>query len=185
MKEEIESLKENDVYELTDLPNGKHAFRCIWVYENGKEKKCNAQLVAKGFTQKFGPDYDEVSSPIAKHVTIRAFLTWAVHTKAKVFQFEVKTVFLHGRLNDEELYMRQPEGFEDEDKVCNLKKSIYGFKQAAKCWNEELENTLKSYGFTQSKADSFLFTKGKSEKTMHLILYVDDILISSKDEDDK
>ena len=77
--------------------------------------------------------------------------------------------------------MRQPEGFEDEekiDKICKLKKSIYGLKQAAKCWNEEIENTRKSYGFTQSKADFCLFTKGKSQKTMHLILHVDDNFIS-------
>ena len=75
-------------------------------------------------------------SPVVKHATIRAFLTWAAHNKTKVFQVDVKTTFLHGRLNDEELYMCQPEGFEDEekiDKVCKLKKSIYGLKQAAKC----------------------------------------------------
>ena len=77
-------------------------------------------------------DYDEVYSPIVKCATITAFLTWAAHNKAKVFQVDGKTAFLQGRLNDEELYMCQPEDFKDEekiDKVCKLKKSIHGLKQ--------------------------------------------------------
>lgn len=192
MAEEIESLKENDVYELVDLPKDKHAIGCKWIYktkydENGEEIKCKARLVAKGFTQKHGTDYDETFSPVVKHTTIRAFLAKAAYHKTKVFQVDIKTAFLHGKLNNEELYMHQPEGFYDEenkDKVYKLKKAIYGLKQAAKCWNEEIENTLKSYGFIQSEADPCMFIKEKSKKTVYLILYVDDMLITSEDENE-
>ena len=86
MKEEIEFLQENDVYELTVLPKGKHEICCKRIYkkkydENEKEIKCKARLIAKGFTQKFGTDYDEVFSPVVKHATIITFLTSAAYNK--------------------------------------------------------------------------------------------------------
>lgn len=148
--------------------------------EKGRETRCKARLVAKGFDQRFGTDFDETFAPVVKHTTIRAFLAAAAYKNMKVHHVEIKTAFLHGKLK-EEIYMKQPEGFEEKNgKVCKLQKSLYGLKQAAKSWNEEIAETLVKQDFIQSKTDSCLFTKKNEENPVYIILYVDDMLICSK-----
>lgn len=81
-------------------------------------------------------DYDETFYPVVNHISIKAFLTWTAYCKAKVFQVDVKTAFLYGKLYNGELYMLQLDGFqieENKDKVYKFKKALYGSKQAAKC----------------------------------------------------
>ncbi|GFS75255.1 retrovirus-related Pol polyprotein from transposon TNT 1-94 [Nephila pilipes] len=123
-----------------------------------------ARLEAKGYNQKFGTDYDETVAPVVKHI-------------------DMKTEFLHGNLH-EDIYMKQPEGYVklgEEQKVCKLKKSIYGLKQAAKAWNQKIAEVLQINNFKQSIEDNCLFTKEEKGKIILVILYVDDQLVASCD----
>ena len=143
MEEEMYSLYKNDTWELTVLPKGKKAIGCKWVYakKQGSLKKdtvrYKARLVAKGYAQREGIDYNEVFSPVVKHSSIRILLALVAQYELDLDQLDVKTVFLHGDL-DEEIYMSQPTGFKTagkENMVYKLKKSMYGLKQSPRQWS--------------------------------------------------
>lgn len=185
MNEEMESLYENHTWELTALPADRKTIGSKWVYkrkinpENGTAR-FKARLVAQGFAQKYGTDYDEVFAPVVKSVTFRLLLAIAGKRNLSIHHYDAKTAFLNGELK-EIIYIKQPEGYEQPDKkqmVCKLRKSIYGLKQAAKVWNEKLHSILSQYSFGQSKIDPCLYIKQHNEETIYLIIYVDDILIA-------
>ncbi|KAE8721388.1 hypothetical protein F3Y22_tig00016106pilonHSYRG00031 [Hibiscus syriacus] len=167
MVEEMESLNHNRIWELVRLPEGKKPIGCKWVYKKkptvtGKKgEKFKACFVAKGFSQQKRLDYDEMFSPVVRHTSIRAVLSLVASWDLHLEQMDVKTAFLHGDL-EEQIYMQQPEGFAqpgNEHLVCRLKKSLYGLKQSPRqCLDD---------GF-------FIF----------LLLYVDDMLIATKNMDD-
>ena len=116
-----------------------------------------ARLVAQGFSQKYGDDYDETFCPVVRLESLCVLIALAVHHGLKLHQVDVTTVFLNGEL-EEEVYMRQPEGFitdGEEHLVCKLKKSIYGLKQSPHCWNTTLDSHLNYMGFVQSVSDIF------------------------------
>lgn len=136
MDSEIASLHKNQTWKLVDLPSKAHAIGCKWIFTvkedstapNGLKHK--ARLVAKG--QKKGVDYNEVFSPVVRHTSIRLLLSIVCHENMELEQMDVKTAFLHGDL-EETIYMKQPPNYEakgQEEKVCLLKKSLYGLKQA-------------------------------------------------------
>jgi hypothetical protein len=136
MKEEMDSLENNQTWDLVQLPAGKRALQNKWVYnlkeEDGGEKRYKARLVVKGFAQKKGIDFDEIFSPVVKMTSIRTILSLVVVEDLHLEQLDVKTTFLHGDL-EEEIYMQQPHGYEvkgKENLVCRLKKRLYGLKQA-------------------------------------------------------
>ena len=135
MKEEMESSQKNETYELVEPPKGKKVLKNRWVFKNKKDGekivKRKARLVVKGSNQKKGIDFDEIFSPVVKMTSIRTVLGLAASLDLELEQLDVKTTFLHGDLH-EEIYMEQPEGFEEKGKekfVCKLKKSLYGLKQ--------------------------------------------------------
>ncbi|UYV67624.1 hypothetical protein LAZ67_5001398 [Cordylochernes scorpioides] len=188
MNEELNSLEKNNVWELTPLPKDKKIIGCKWTYiqklnSKGEIERYKARLVAKGFNQKFGRDYEETFAPIVKHSTIRAFLAASVYKGMQVIHLDVKTAFLHGDL-DKELYMELPEGLHTKqtNKVCKLKKAIYGLKQAGRSWNTKIASTLIKNNFKQSIVDPCLFTKNEENHSIYLILYVDDMLLASDSE---
>ncbi|KFK25001.1 hypothetical protein AALP_AA8G053500, partial [Arabis alpina] len=131
-----------------------------------------------------GKDYGETFAPVAKMGTVRLVLEvaagcgWDVH-QMDVHQMDVHNAFLHGDLH-EEVYMKLPPGFNstDQSKVCRLKKSLYGLKQASRCWFEKLATALTDYGFQQSKSDYSLFTYAKEGSHLHVLVYVDDLIIT-------
>lgn len=136
MSKEIAALEESGTWTLEDLPLGKRAIGSKWVYKikylsNGKIERYKARLVALGNKQIEGEDYGETFSPVAKMGTVRMFLKVAAGNDWPVYQMDAHNAFLHGDL-EEEVYMRPPPGFysKDETKVCRLRKSIYGSKQA-------------------------------------------------------
>ena len=162
MNDEISSLERNGTWKLIskeEIPKDRRLIKCKWVYKikqgpDGDLDKFKARLCAKGFTQIEGVDYDEVFSPVLRHGTIRLLLSLAAINDWDVKQMDVITAFLNPKL-DEDIYMEQPLGFEQYDRnnnklVCHLKKSIYGLKQAAINWNNEISNWLKNEGFMQS-----------------------------------
>ncbi|UYV74741.1 hypothetical protein LAZ67_12000762 [Cordylochernes scorpioides] len=148
MNEEMNSLTENDVFEYTTLPPGQKPIDCKWVLKTklnskGEITRYKARLVAKGFAQKKGIDYEETFSPVARHDTIRTLLAIAANEDLKLVQFDIKTAFLYGDLQDR-IYIKRPEGFNNgTDLAWKLKKSLYGLKQSPRCWNQKIVNFIK------------------------------------------
>lgn len=138
MEEEMKSLMKNKTWKLCKLPEDRTAIGCKWVYKAKEDTKgkvrFKARLVAQGFTQRYGLDYDQIFAPVARQATFRTLLAIASKEKYVVKHLDFKTAFLNGKIK-EEIYMKQPPGFiknEEEQLVCLLQKSIYGLKQAAK-----------------------------------------------------
>jgi hypothetical protein len=186
MEKELDSIRQHETWSLVDLPKGRTAIGSKWVFKiktdtEGKNLY-KARLVAQGFTQERGEDYDLVFAPVARPTSFRILLTLAGLQSMKVRQFDVKTAFLNGKL-DEEIYMKPPQGFEATEKVLKLQKSLYGLKQAARVWNQAMDKCLTDLGFNQSKLDSCLYVNKVYGKTCYLIVHVDDILMVSEDED--
>ena len=138
MKEELQSMDDNKVWELVELPDGAKQVGCKWVYKTKRDSKGNierykSRLVAKGYTQKDGIDYKETFSPVSKKDSLRIIMAMVAHFDLELHQMDVKTTFLNGDL-EEEVYMDQPEGFKvpgKENLVYKLKKLIYRLKQAS------------------------------------------------------
>lgn len=145
--------------------------------------KCyKARLVIRGFTQEYGIDYNETFSPVVQFTSIRTIVAIVAEKKLKLKQFDVKTAFLYGDL-EENMFMEQPIGFSDEStKVCKLKKSLYGLKQASRCWNQKFTTFIKDFGFVVSEADPCVYVSINQSVILILGIYVDDGLIAGNDE---
>ncbi|CAI7890560.1 unnamed protein product [Closterium sp. NIES-53] len=180
MDAEFNSLIENGTWELVKLPEGRRPISSKWVFKvksgaDGALERFKSLLVAKGFQQKEKVDFGEIFAPVVKPVTLRTVLAGAAVKGWHV----ITTAFLNGILL-EDMYMAQPDGYEDgTSRVCKLKKAIYGLKQAPRCWYEKLEEVLLSGGFKTSQADHSLFLLGEGEQLLLLLVYVDDILLFS------
>ena len=117
MQDEIASMDHNGVWELVELPTGCKPISCKWVYKTKKDsqgriERFKARLVAKGFTQKEGIDYTETFSPVSSKDSFRIIMALTAHFDLEIHQMNVKTTFLNGDLC-ETVYMKQPEGFEE------------------------------------------------------------------------
>ncbi|KAJ9538856.1 hypothetical protein OSB04_031589 [Centaurea solstitialis] len=188
MKAEMQSMYDNQVWELTDLPQHCRAVGRKWVFKkktdmDGNVHTFKARLVAKGFTQTHGIDYDETFSPVAMLKSIRILMAISAYFNYEIWQMDVKTAFLNGKLT-KDVYMEQPEGFEDPknpNKVCKLLKSIYGLKQASRSWNLHFDERIKEFGFAKSEFEPCVYTKFSGSIVTFLVLYVDDILLIGND----
>ncbi|WKA08924.1 hypothetical protein VitviT2T_026606 [Vitis vinifera] len=186
MKDEMNSMASNGVWNLVRLPNGAKAIGCKWVFKIKKDslgniKRYKARLVAKGFTQNEGIDYKETFSPISKKDSLHIIMTLVAHFDSELQQMDVITKFLNGNL-EEEVYMKQPEGFSSsggEHLVCKLKKSIYGLKQASHQWYLKFHDVISSFGFVENIIDQCTYQKVSESKICFLVLYVDDILLAT------
>ena len=190
MQEEMESLQKNWTWELCELPKGRRALTAKWIYKKKEgipgveDARWKARLVVRGCNQKEGIDYNEVFSPVVRHTSIRVLLAFVALFDLELEQLDVKTAFLHGEL-EEEIYMRQPEGFVvpgKEQLVCRLKKSLYGLKQAPRQWYKRFDTFMIAQGYTRSRYDNCVYFRQYSDGSfIYLLLYVDDMLIASKD----
>jgi hypothetical protein len=186
MDDEYDALIKNETWHLVPPKKGRNIIDCKWVYKikrkaDGSLDRYKARLVAKGFKQRYGIDYEDTFSPIVKSATIRIILSIAVSMGWSLRQLDVQNAFLHGFL-EEEVYMRQPPGYEDEAKynyVCKLDKALYGLKQAPRAWYSRLSAKLQSLGFSASKADTSLFFFNKGGVVIFVLIYVDDIIVAS------
>ncbi|GKD48164.1 putative ribonuclease H-like domain-containing protein [Tanacetum coccineum] len=140
-----------------------------------------ARLVAQGYTQEEGIDYDEVFAPVARIEAIRLFLAYASFKDFVVYQMDVKSVFLYGKI-EEEVYVCQPPGFEDldfPDRVYKVEKALYGLHQAPRAWYETLSTYPMDNEFQRGKIDKTLFIKRYKGDILLVQVYVDDIIFGS------
>ncbi|GKA95851.1 putative ribonuclease H-like domain-containing protein [Tanacetum coccineum] len=172
------------VWTLVDLPNGKRAIGTKWVYmnkidERGIVIKNKARLIAQGYTQEEGIDYDEVFAHVSRIKAIRLFLAYASFKDFVVYQMDVKSAFLYGKI-EEEVYVCQPLGFEDPDfldRVYKVEKALYGLHQAPRAWYETLSTYLLDNGFQRGKIDKTLFIR-RDKGDILLVQKEDGIFIS-------
>jgi hypothetical protein len=187
---EFGALLRNDTWHLVPPRAGTNIIDCKWVYKikrkfDGCIDRYKAWLVVKGFKQRYGIDYKDTFNPVVKAATIRIVPSIAVSRGWSLRQLDVQNVFLHGVLK-EEVYMRQPSGYEDTQHpgyVCKLDKAIYGLKQAPRAWYSRLSAKLLQLGFVSSKGDTSLFFLRNKQVTMFILVYVDDIIVVSSSQD--
>ncbi|KAH9723411.1 Integrase catalytic domain-containing protein [Citrus sinensis] len=166
---------------------------CKWIFKKNEgipgveDSRYKARLVARGFTQNEGIDFNEIFSLVVKHSSIRILLAMVALFDLELGQMDVKTAFLHGNL-EEKILMSQPEGFKEqghEEHVCLLKRSLYGLKQSPRQWYRRFDQFMISNGYYRSKYDSCVYhgiinSGGNSRGAVYLLLYVADILIAGK-----
>lgn len=184
------ALKKNGTWEIVDLPRNKVLVGCKWVYTvklklNGSIDRYKACLVAKGYTQTYGIDYQETFAFVAKLNSIRVLIFVVANKGWPLHQFDVKNAFLYGDLAKEVVYMRPSHGFfpsSFKGKVCRLKKTLYGLKQSSRAWFKRFRLAVLQFRYFQSQADRTLFLKrtGGNHLTA-FIVYVDDIIVTGND----
>lgn len=181
MADEYQSLIDNGTWTLEKLPEGKKAVKCKWVYAtkrdvNGKIIKFKARVVAKGFSQTHGIDYEETFSPVVRYTSIRMLMAIAAHEDLEIIQMDAVTAFLNGKL-EEDVYMEQPKHYDDgSGKYCKLIKSLYGLKQSSRVWNQTINKVLLDYGLEQCKSDQCIYFRIEEKDILIITIYVDDIL---------
>ena len=198
IQSELQSLNQNQSFEIVALPPGGHTIGTKWVFKvkfakDGTVSRFKARLVIKGYNQR-ETDYEEIYSPVVKIASLRAILSIIANKNWYGHQIDVDTAFLIAELK-ETVYIDIPEGMTDlasvpdtrnqpsqKDRVVlKLRKNLYGLKQAPRNWFLTLHTWLENYGFKQSNADPCIYVLRESSQHLILSVYVDDLLIASPD----
>jgi hypothetical protein len=175
---ELEALRRRDVYELVSRPSNRKVIKNRWVFDVKPDGRKRARLVAKGFSQVEGIDFDHIFSPVVRFETVRLILSMAALENWTVSGLDVRNTFLYGKL-DEEIYMEQPEGFRvqgSEHQVILLKRALYGLKQAGLAWWRTLRDSMMMLGFKGLVSDAGLFIVRRGKDFVIAVIYVDDAL---------
>ncbi|CAM8959925.1 unnamed protein product [Rhodiola kirilowii] len=191
MDEEMNAFIKNKTWDLVLKPDHIKPITCKWVYKvkrkaDGKVDRFKARLVARGFSQSYGEDYEETFSSVAKMTSVRVVLSLASSQNWKLWQLDVKNAFLYGDL-DKDIYMEQPLGYISKSHpgyVCKLKKAIYGLKQAPRAWFGKIAEFLQICSYHSTDADSSLFVKKNGDVHMVVLVYVDDMIVTGSREDE-
>jgi len=181
MNLELSSLKRNDAYTVCDLPKGRKAVSSRWVFSIKGDGRYKSRVVAKGFTQIEGVDYQETFSPTLKMSTFRMLLSQTVRLGLNLTHLDVVTAFLNGSL-EEEIYMKPPPTTSNlfpPNKVLRLNKALYGLKQSSRQWSLKLHDFMLSLGYAQSEVDPCLCSFLQGDLITYVAVYVDDLLIAS------
>ena len=187
MQDEWRSLLEKKVCKLIKEAEAREGTKVIstkWVFDvkvNPNDQtieRFKARIVARGFQQEFGIDFDEIFAPVVSHTTIRCFLTFAAAKKMMVHHIDIKTAFLNSEL-DIKAVVKPPPGLGLEGYLLELDKALYGLKQAPKCWHEHFTGVLKEIGFEQLSVDQCVYVNRSDEAETFLLLYVDDCMLAS------
>lgn len=211
---EIRSLVQKDTWDIVKRPKNRNVVGCRYVLTTkvnvDKTTKKKARLVAQGFSQRFGVDYDKTFAPVARLDSVRLLMALAVELNLEIHQLDINTAYLNGYL-DEEIYMRSPRLLRDclwklahnrtEDPslikratkmlqdidaggdTCLLRKSLYGLKQAGRQWNKRLDTKLKDMRLSQSYNEPCLYFRKQNDEHLFVLVFVDDILVASQKED--
>ncbi|GKF03955.1 retrovirus-related pol polyprotein from transposon TNT 1-94 [Tanacetum coccineum] len=186
MQEELHQFDRLQVWELVNKPFGKTVIKLKWLWKNKKDEDQTfilnkARLLAKGYAQEDGIDFEESFAPVARLEAVWIFVAYAAHKSFPIYQMDVKIAVLNGLLK-EKVYVAQPDVFVDHDhreKVYNLRKALYGLKQAPRAWYDELSNFLMSKGFTKGTIYPTLFMIRYGENILLVQIYIDDIIFGS------
>ncbi|MCW4346512.1 MAG: reverse transcriptase domain-containing protein [Candidatus Thiodiazotropha endolucinida] len=189
MSEEMNSLRENETFTLTTLPEGRKSVGGRWVFtvkeSSDGSKSYKARYVAKGYSQVEGIDYKETFAPTANMTSIRSLMQIAAQHDLILHQMDVKTAYLNAPI-DCEIYMEQAEGFEvpgKEDRlVYKLNKSLYGLKQSGRNWNSLLHSYLQANKFAQSPTDHCVYIQRVEKDIVMIVVWVDDLIIAASNE---
>nr|GEY21640.1 retrovirus-related Pol polyprotein from transposon TNT 1-94 [Tanacetum cinerariifolium] len=186
MQKELNEFERLEVWELVPRPNKVMVINLKWIYkvkldELGGILKNKARLVARGYCQEEGIDFEESFAAVARLEAIRIFLAYAAHKNMTFYQMDVKTTFLNGNLR-EEVYVCQSDGFVDQDNpnhVYMLKKALYGLKQAPRAWYDMLSSFLISQDFSKGSVDLTLFIHRNGNDLLLVQIYVDDTIFAA------
>ena len=177
----LDSFKRLNVYTLVELPPGRRALGVRWVFTLKDSGLKKARLVAQGFRQKEGIDYQETFAPVIRYDSVRIFLSVSAHLNLRVHQMDVNTAFLNSRMTDT-VYVKQPPGFLDPlqpNAVWKLSGGMYGLKQSPLLWNNHINSSLIKFGFSRHQSEYGLYYKQTSDGLILVALYVDDLLLAA------
>ena len=176
MNDEMSSLLKQKTWLLIDPPEERKSIKNKWVFKCKADGRLKSRLVARGYTQIAGIDYDETWSPVGRKSSLKIFLIHSLQNSWSMKQMDVDTAFLNSDLQ-EDLYMEQPTGFHDgTNRVCKLLKSVYGLKQSSREWYNTLKKFIESQNLCRSRIDPCIyFSPG-----LAVFVYVDDLIISGK-----
>jgi len=211
MESELASVISNDTWSIVDRLDDCNVVESRFVLRNKQNKdgsleRRKARIVARGFSQTLGVDFNQIFAPVARLSSIRVVIALAARHDIVIRQLNVTTAYLNGELkerifmevlkyteqvlvnliaskNNEDVAVRAKKmlkKIQSGNKVCLLKKALYGLRQAGRCWHLRLRNELERSGLKQSTADPCVFFAGKEEDSIIVVVYVDDILIVSK-----
>lgn len=185
MDEEMKQHMENMTWEVVKLPRGEKLIGSGWVFKvkrnsDGTVERYKARLVAKGYSQRPGYDYVEVFAPTYRPTSLRLLLALCAIKDFHLRSVDISQAFTNGDL-EETIYMRQPQGYEvgGKDYVCKLLKSLYGLKQAARCWNQKLHEVFVKMGFARIESDRSVYVYTREEVKIIVPVYIDDITFAS------
>jgi len=179
-EDEKRAFERMGVYEVVPRPTDRKVVGSKWVFRikrgpDGQILKYKARVVAQGFSQIEGIDYDQTFAPVAKFASLRVLLAIAAERDLEVHQMDVKSAYLNGELQ-EDIFMQAPAGFDvPEGMVLKLVKAVYGTKQGGRVWYEEIRNTLLMMGYQRTDADHAVFIRQSDSPPSFIALYVDDI----------
>jgi hypothetical protein len=184
MQSEMDAVEKNHTWELADRPRGHRAITLKWVFKLKRDEasaiiKHKARLVARGFVQQEGIDFDDTFTPMARMESVRLLFALAAQEGWRVHHMDVKSAFLNDDLK--EVYMYQPPGLaipSKEGKVLRLRKALYGLRQAPRAWNAKLDSTLKEMDFGQSPHEGAIYRWGNAGNTLLVGVYVYDLVIT-------
>lgn len=190
IKKELKALEDNDTWDYVKRKNDSNIIDTKWVFRKKKDEKGNiasykARLVARGFQQDVS--YSETFSPVARLTSVRFFLSFCNQNDMPIHQLDVCSAFLYGEINGD-VYINVPKGCDnskfDENTVCKLKKALYGLKDSPRNWNKKFNDVMSKLGFVRCDYEYCLYIKIKDKCKTYLLLYIDDLLISSNDNGD-
>lgn len=196
MVEEMNALKNNGTWRTVYLPVGRKAIRSRWVFKvkhlpDSAIKRFKARVVAQGFSQRPGVDFDETFAPMARWVAVRTVLALAAIEDMYLESVDISSAFLHSVI-DMELYMKFPEGFPEEvppdiqrqpregDACTKLERGIYGLRQGANLWNRRLHQVLVKIGFARITSDPCVYVYLKGDIRIIIPIHVDDMTLASQ-----
>nr|GEU28595.1 retrovirus-related Pol polyprotein from transposon TNT 1-94 [Tanacetum cinerariifolium] len=186
VQEELNEFERLEVWELVPRLDKVMVITLKWIYKVKLDElrgilKNKSRLVARGYHQEEGIDFEESFTPVAILEAIQIFLAYAAHKNMVVYRMGVKTAFLNGNLR-EKVYVSQPDGFVDQDNpnhVYNLKKAVYGLKHAMRAWYDMLSSFLISQDFSKCSVDPTLFIRRNDNDLILVQIYVDDIIFAA------
>jgi hypothetical protein len=177
------------IFSSAKLPLGRRAVGCKWVFKTkrdatGSITHYKARLVAQGYTQRKGLDFQETFAPVARMTSQRIVIATAAAEGLELFQIDIKNAYLNGEI-DTDIYMKQPVGFEDPrypDMVWALQKGLYGLKQAGNIWNAAIHEYILELGFKRTSANLCVYTISfKEGDRMIIAIHVDDFLVATRE----